>query len=171
MARSEEPLSPQDIWNAVFQTAQNAIKVQREQQSNLTVLATGAITISTEHTPLTGLGQYNNAIIQAIFATLTLPDGDDVIDVYLQTSFDGGTTWVDIENVHFETTEDGNTPTFIFMIGPAVVGTTTGRTPTDGTITDDTKVDVPLGDRIRFKTLLAGATAPTYNFTAVGKFW
>ncbi len=164
-------LKAQDIWNLIFQTARNAITVQRDQQSNLAVLATGAITISTTHAALTGLGQYNNAIISAIFATLTLPDGDDVIDVYLQTSYDGGTTWVDIENLHFATADDGNTPTHIFMIGPPVIGTTVARVPLDAAITDDTKVDIPLGDRVRFKTVVAGATAPTYNFTAVGKFW
>ncbi len=185
MARGEDPLTLQDLFNLAFDTTRDEIKtldaaydatldalvVASKQENNLAVLATGAIAVATEHVALTGLGPYNNAIVQAIFATLTLPDGDDVIDLYLQTSYDGGTTWVDIENLHFETAANGSTPTHIFMIGPPVIGTTVARVPVDGAVADNTKIDIPLGDRLRFKSLLAGATAPTYNFTAVGKFW
>ena len=41
-----------------------------------------------------------NASFEAIF---TYGSGGTSADVYVQTSFDGGTTWVDICNFHFTT--------------------------------------------------------------------
>lgn len=103
--------------------------------------------------------------------TLTLPDADDEVDFYLQTSYDGGTTWCDLENLHFGNAANGTTAKRVLSVGAAEFGASdTAVTCTDGTLADGTKVKTPMGDRVRIKTAVSGATAPTYDFTATAAF-
>ena len=44
--------------------------------------------------------------------------------------------------------------------------TTTSRPETDAGLADDTKLDLPIGDRIRIRTVVTGTTAPTYAYNA-----
>ncbi len=127
--------------------------------------ASGDLTAAETSTPITDLGAFNLATILIKFTKLTLPDGDDVVDFYIQTSYDGGTTWTDVEAIHFATADDGTTPTKAVVIG-GPQSSAVARVHTSGTLADDTKLDLPLGDRIRIETKVAGATAPTYAYSA-----
>ncbi|NIO42633.1 MAG: hypothetical protein GTO41_22295, partial [Burkholderiales bacterium] len=99
---------------------------------------------------------------------LTLPDGDDEVDFYFQTTYDGS-TWTDLENVHFDNADNGTTPTKIVRLGPwAPISTADKATDnTDGAIADDTKRAWPIGSQIRIKTTVTGASAPTYAYSAI----
>lgn len=73
---------------------------------------------------------------------------------YLQTSFDQGTTWVDIACVAFAV---ASLTKVINLSG--LTPKTTGVTPSDGSLTDDTCVDGLLGDRLRVKVTSVGTYA------------
>jgi len=108
---------------------------------------------------------YRSGIVQINNTTLTLPDGDDEVDHYLQTTFDDATTWVDMANVHFATADDGTTPVKLIVINPPA-GNVTDIDQTDGTLANDTKIDVPFGSQLRIKSVTTGATEPTYAYVA-----
>jgi hypothetical protein len=99
---------------------------------------------------------------------LTLADGDDEVDFYFQTTYDGS-NWTDLENIHFDNADNGSTTTRIVRLGPWAPLSTAdkGAANTDGALADDTKLAYPVGWLIRIKTTVTGATAPTYAFSAV----
>lgn len=82
--------------------------------------------------------------------------------VFLQTSLDGGTTWVDIAQHAFLTTTANKVSAVKTNI--AVTG---GTTPTDGTLGDDALLDGILGDRIRVKYIVAGTYTGASTLTVV----
>ena len=102
---------------------------------------------------------------------LTLADVDDEVDFYIQTTYDAGANWCDAENIHFENADDGNTAKLIVRVGETdYLAADTAAACTDGTLADGTKLKVPLGQQVRIKTLITGATAPTYAYAAAGTF-
>lgn len=70
--------------------------------------------------------------------------------VFLQTSLDGGTTWIDVAQHAFLTTTASKVTGVKTAIARAVA------TPTDGTLADDTVLDGLIGDRVRVKYIVAG---------------
>lgn len=80
--------------------------------------------------------------------------GGTTVDAYVQTSFDGGTTWVDIANFHFTTAAATKIANLSSM-----TPVTTLATPTDGSLTSNTVVDGLIGDKLRVKY----ATVGTYT--------
>jgi hypothetical protein len=133
--------------------------------------ASGALSAGETTTAITGVHLFTQAAIYIDITTITTTDVDDEVDFYLQTTYDGGTTWIDLANVHVENADDGLTQkTFIFIsqIGVGIAQTDGG---TDGTLTDDTNVDYPMGSQLRIKTAVTGATDPTYAYSASGIFW
>lgn len=80
--------------------------------------------------------------------------GGTTCKAYLQTSFDQGTTWVDVACAAFAT---ASATKIINLSG--LTPKTTAATPTDGSLTDDTCVDGLLGDRLRVKITTVGAYA------------
>lgn len=71
--------------------------------------------------------------------------------VYIQTSLDGGTTWLDLACLLFATAN----------VAPVIFNVTSeeDRQPvpaTDGALTDDTILNGPLGDRLRMKVVTTG---------------
>lgn len=105
--------------------------------------------------------------------TLTLPDVDDEIDFYFQTTYDGGVNWCDVENIHFANADDGTTAKRVVRFGsePSYATTDTAVVCTDGTLADNTRVKLPLGDEVRVKVAITGATAPTFAYAAMGVFY
>lgn len=71
--------------------------------------------------------------------------------VFLQTSFDNGSTWVDVAQHAYLTTTAVKVSAVRLDI--ALAG---GYVPTDGTLADDTIKDGLLGDRLRIKFIVAG---------------
>jgi hypothetical protein len=74
------------------------------------------------------------------------------VDVYVQTSLDGGASWIDIANFHF--TQGSNSSKLVNLSGGTVVSTQ--YTPTDGSMSANTVKDGIIGDRIRAKYSSAG---------------
>lgn len=108
--------------------------------------------------------KYEQAVVDLRVTELIMPDGDDEVDFYIQTEING--TWVDVANVHFD---NGDEPIAganrLIGIGPKAAGVDV-ITPTDGTLPDNTAQDLPLGEAVRIKTKVTGATAPTYAYEA-----
>ncbi len=78
--------------------------------------------------------------------------GGATVDAWLQTTLDGGLTWIDIANWHF-TTAVGTT------IYNLAVTTALSITPTDGALAANTVVDGVLGPQFRVKWATTGTYA------------
>jgi hypothetical protein len=92
-----------------------------------------------------------NVVVQGNF---TYGSGGTTADAYLQTSIDGGSTWIDIANFHFTTSSlraaynlNGQTPV------------TTQYTATDGSLSANTAKDGILGPQLRVKYVTTGTYA------------
>lgn len=75
-------------------------------------------------------------------------------DAYVQTSFDGGTTWCDVINFHATT----SSLTYIYNLSALTV-VTSKATPSDGTLTANTSVDGLFGNLWRVKYTTTGTYA------------
>lgn len=113
---------------------------------------TTAQTASTK-TAVTGLARGKSV---ALHCNFTYGSGGTSAKVYVQTSFDGGTTWVDIANFAHTTASlrrlynlSGLTPV------------TTVYTATDGALADDTAKDGLIGDQLRVKFTSTGTYGGT----------
>jgi hypothetical protein len=108
--------------------------------------------------------KYEQAVVDLRVTALVMGDADDEVDFYIQTEING--TWVDVANVHFD---NGDEPiagaNLLIGIGPKAAGVDV-ITPTDGTLADNTAQDLPVGEAVRIKTKVTGATAPTYAYEA-----
>jgi hypothetical protein len=93
--------------------------------------------------------------IQAVFA---YGSGGTTVKAWVQTSFDGGTTWVDIANFAFTTAAAR-------AINSVRTDTAVAAnyTATDGTLADNTIKDGLLGDRLRVKWTTTGTYGGTTN--------
>jgi hypothetical protein len=95
-----------------------------------------------------GLGPMKHLAVQANF---TYAAGGTTAKVWVQTSLDGGTTWIDIACFAFTTASKRaiasvNAETSVTTIYPA----------TDATLGDDSVKDGILGDRVRVKYTTTG---------------
>ena len=82
--------------------------------------ASGALTAATTTTAVNTV--FGTAVIFLDVTTITTADADDEVDFYFQTTYDGGTTWTDVENIHFATADNGNTATRVIVIDGAKDG-------------------------------------------------
>ena len=117
----------------------------------LTLLAqttiAGAVTgvTTTPVTELSGMG-----VLTVQFTFLYGANGTSV-QAWIQTSFDGGTTWVDV--IAFAAATTAITRISSVRATTAVAA---NYTPTDGALTDNTIKDGLLGDRVRVKYTTVG---------------
>ncbi len=88
-------------------------------------------------------------IAEAIF---TYGSGGTTAKVYLQTSLDGGTTWVDLASFAFATTTASKVSALSTGIAPAAQA----FTPSDAALADNTVVNGVIGDRVRVKLVSVG---------------
>jgi hypothetical protein len=97
-------------------------------------------------------------------ATFAREAGGTSCKAWIQTSFDGGQSWVDVMCFAFLTTPAKaiNSVRLDIAVGP-------NYTPTDGTLADNTIKDGLLGDRIRAKYTTVGtySGASSLALTAV----
>ncbi len=108
---------------------------------------------------------FSTAVVMLSVTELVMADADDEVDFYIQTRLPDG-SWADVANVHFAFADEPiQTATRLIGIGPKAAGVAV-ITPTDGTLADNTDVDLPLGSAVRIKTAVTGATAPTYAYNA-----
>jgi hypothetical protein len=73
--------------------------------------------------------------------------------------------WITVANVTYVLADNGTTPAAVVVLG------STDTSPVilddlDEALTDDTILAAPLGDRLRLRVAVVGATAPTYNYSA-----
>lgn len=112
-------------------------------QATIATAAAGVLS-----TPMTGL--LGMQVVTAQFVFLYGADGTSV-KAYLQTSFDNGTTWVDIMSFAATTTAITRLSSVRSSVAVAAI-----YTPTDATLTDNTIKDGLLGDRLRVKYTSVG---------------
>lgn len=99
-------------------------------------------------TAITGI---SSAVGMAVLLRLAYGSGGTTIRVYLQTSLDGGTTYMDIACVLF-----GAAAKAVVLNFSSLTPKTTQVVPTDGTLADDTAIDGIIGDRLRLKVVSTG---------------
>jgi hypothetical protein len=81
--------------------------------------------------------------------------GGTTIDAYLQTSVDGGATWIDIWNVHLLTASAVAVASFFTDEAVAPF------TPSDGALASNTQINGVLGNMLRLKLVTVGTYANT----------
>lgn len=77
--------------------------------------------------------------------------------------------WIEVAQITYDDTDDGTSPHCVVVIGgegagPQIVD------DLDVALADDTVLALPLGDRLRVRTTIAGATAPAYNYSVRASF-
>jgi hypothetical protein len=101
---------------------------------------------------VTGLDGINSMSAQL---SLAYGSGGTQIDAYLQTSVDGGNTWIDIANVEWTTSSAKAVLNFFTAEAMAAF------TPSDGAITANTNQQGVLGNQVRLKLHTQGTYANT----------
>ena len=91
--------------------------------------------------------------------------GGTTAKVYVQTSLDQGTTWIDVYCATFTTSSAVKVVNL-----SALTAKTTAATPTDGALTDDTAVDGIIGDRFRVKVTTTGTYAGSTTVSVRANF-
>lgn len=97
----------------------------------------------------------------SVFCDLTVAGGGTTAKAWVQTSLDGGASWIDIANFAFTT---ASAKRAYHLTGAAV---TSIVTPTDGTLADNTAVNGLLGAQYRVKVTTTG----TYTGATTLKIW
>jgi hypothetical protein len=109
---------------------------------------------------------YLAGMMYVAFETIfTRASGGTTLDAYLQTSFDGGTTWVDIANHSYVTTGASKISACNGYIAPA----SQGFAPGDGALAANTIIQGALGDRLRLKYVVVGNYVGTFSASALVK--
>lgn len=90
----------------------------------------------------------------AVQGNFTYGSGGTTVDAWLQTSIDGGQTWIDIAQFHFTT----SSARFVYNLN-GQTPVTTEYTPTDGTLASNTSKDGILGSQFRVKYSSTGTYA------------
>jgi hypothetical protein len=131
----------------------------------LRVTLTTAVT-TTATTPL----QIRNTTLPTALTLnciFTYGSGGTTADAYVQTSLDGGTTWLDVANFHLTTASQN----YVFNL-VNLTPVTTQYTGTDGAMTANTAKDGVIGNLIRVKYqssgTYAGSTTLVVNAFATG---
>lgn len=102
-------------------------------------------------------GDIRNLLLEAIFFR---GSGGTTFDAWVQTTLDGGTTWVDIRNFSFTTTSLKQ-----IVNHSCATPITAAVTPTDGGLAANTSVDGIIGDRIRVKATSTGTYGGSSSFS------
>lgn len=77
------------------------------------------------------------AIIYLDVTELDLPDADDTVNIWLQTTYNDGDNWTDVQNVNFTDADDGTTASLILIVdgakdGPGTQQSSEGTDPATG---------------------------------------
>lgn len=111
-----------------------------------TITIPAAGTFTTPPNPV--LGHVTYCLLQAKFL---YGAGGTTVKAYVQTSCDGGLTWIDIACFAFALAA----ATKISKVA-STTALTAGTTPVDGALTDNTILDGVLGDSLRVKYIVTG---------------
>ena len=123
----------------------------------LSVTLTSPVSVTaTQVLQLRRMSLPTNVTINCIF---THGSGGTSADAYIQTSLDGGTTWIDVAQCHALTT----TFNALFNLSNEAA-ITSPATPTDGTLTDNTAVSGIIGNLWRVKYKSSGTYGGSTTF-------
>jgi len=125
-----------------------------------TLLATGTISAAQSNQLSPVAYDLAGMIVLICQAGFLYGSGGTSVDAYVQTSFDGGTTWVDI--MEFSFTTSAATRLHSVRVYTAVAA---NYTPTDGTLTANTIKDGLLGAALRAKWSSVGTYAGATSLT------
>jgi hypothetical protein len=116
------------------------------------ILSTGAITAASSGN-LSAVAAVRGMLPDSlsIQANFTYGSGGTSVDAYVQTSFDGGGTWMDIAEFSFTT----SAAVKVFNLSRRTAVTTLA-TPTDGSLSANSAVDGFLGSQYRVKWTSVG---------------
>lgn len=115
--------------------------------TTITTAVTGIVTVPTSVTGLRLSGMY----YLAAHAIFTYGSGGTTAKFWVQTSLDGGTTWIDIMNFAHTTASLSRMSAVVATTALAAV-----TALTDGTLADNLIVSGLLGDRLRVKYTTTG---------------
>jgi len=121
---------------------------------------TTALTKAAQET-ITGLTGLGSLALQAIF---TYGSGGTSANAFVQTSLDGGVTWIDIACFAFLTT----TATKVSALTMHLAPTTQAFAPGNGALADDTVVNGVIGDRVRVILTTVGTYAGSTTLVVRG---
>jgi hypothetical protein len=121
---------------------------------------TAAVTGQTPDGIIGGLG-FERVESLTLLAKFTYGSGGTNATAYVQTSLDGGSTWMDIANFQFTT----STATRAYHLTAAAV--TSIATPGDGALTANTAVNGFLGSQYRVKLTTTGTYAGSTSLVIV----
>lgn len=123
---------------------------------------TTAQTASTK-TAVTGLARSKSL---ALYCNFTYGSSGTTAEVFVQTSMDGGTTWIDIAQFHHTTASLARCYNLT-----SVTPITSVYTVSDGSLSNNTCKDGLLGDQLRVKFTSTGtyATSTTCQVYAIAK--
>lgn len=77
--------------------------------------------------------------------------------------------WVEVAQITYDQADDGTAPAAVVVIGNSALGPVI-LDDLDTALSDNSVLAAPLGDRLRIRTTIAGATAPTYNYSVRASF-
>jgi hypothetical protein len=131
--------------------------------ATITTAVTASTTTAVQLRPLGGTIA-DNVLLQGNF---TYGSGGTTADAWVQTSVDGGGTWIDIANLHFTTASKK----FVYNLSSLTPITTEyDATSTDGALAANTSKDGIIGTLFRVKYTTTGTYAggTTMRVDAVG---
>lgn len=129
--------------------------------------ASGALTAGETTTPVFNMNEYRFVAVILDVTTITASAGEE-IDFYLQTTYFNGTSvndWFDLENIHLDNGDNGSTVKKVLIVTPN--RPTAGDVAEDvtvGTLSDNSKIDLPLDAGLRIVTKVTNT--PTYAYSA-----
>lgn len=131
--------------------------------------ASGTLSANDTSTPVYTLAGYRHARVDLIIENIDLTGGE-TLDFWLQTTYDGGTSWVDIENRNYSSIHNGLGDARLMYIGPdRPDAQDVAEDATDGGLAIDNKLDLPLGSGLRFKVEVSAGGG--YEYSARARFF
>lgn len=108
-------------------------------------------------------------------ANLVTPDVDDVVNFFFDVAYgdggDGTPHFVNIALVSYAQADNGTAPGAVIVIGSEHgINLLTNDLQADLSV-EGVRANVPLGDRVRIRVTVAGATAPTYRYEVLASFY
>jgi hypothetical protein len=131
----------------------------------------GNANATTTRTTTTGLGGYQHAIVLINITAAGTATG--VLQLFLQDSVDGGTTWNDLISSNTFTFGSSGTTQVFCLVGDSATSHPPGTAQQLETLPAGTARQGPFGDRIRVREKVSGVTGsptgPTYVISSVFK--
>lgn len=126
----------------------------------ITLHSAGAVVASVNDNPVPFRETYNYAQVLLNVASAAGASGD-TLDVFIDASPDGGTTWYNVG--HFtQVLGNGGAKKFLMSLGDIPGGSSVVAVGTDQTAGNTAQLGI--SDRLRCRSVIAGST-PSFNYT------